>query len=165
MTPGRRGADVVLDDAVVLRDLVEQLDEARIGEEAGLLQRQRALDRIGDLLEILPLQALDLAAQRERDVGVLLLQEAIDDAFVEGGDGRLEPGLARQQDRLDRKIANGAAELDARHFRHVEVDDGDGDALVARVVVDHRAQLGQLQPQQAVAVAAPRSPDPSPSSP
>ena len=82
----------------------------------------------------------------------LLLQEAVDHTFVERGDRGLEPCLAGEQDRFYREIADGAAEFDTCHLRHVEVDYGDRHALVARPVVDHGAQLGKLQPQQAVAV-------------
>ena len=150
---GGRGANVVLDDVVLLGDLLEQLDEAGIEEEARLLQRHRAVDGRGNLGKVFVLQALDLAPQGVSHALILLLQEAIDDTLVEGGDRRLEAGLAGEQDCLDRQIADGAAELDARHLGHVEVDDGHGDALLAGAVLDHRAQLRQLQAQEAVAEA------------
>jgi len=41
----RCGADVMLDDAILLGDLLEKLDEARVGNETRFLQCERAIYR------------------------------------------------------------------------------------------------------------------------
>ena len=73
----------MLDDAVLLGHFLEQLCKAGVGEERGLLQRERAVDGCADLDEVFVLKALDLSPQGIRYALVLLLQEAVDDALIE----------------------------------------------------------------------------------
>ncbi|MEI9900183.1 MAG: hypothetical protein WDN31_08710 [Hyphomicrobium sp.] len=73
--------------------------------------------------------------------------------FVEGADCGFKACLAGQQNGLDGQVAHGPAELDAGHLRHVVVDDRDRHALLACAVLEHRAELGELEAQEDVAEA------------
>src|SRR5690606_38354357 len=100
----RRRADVVLDNSMVAPELLKELHEFPVRKEFAVLQRQGGIQRTGDLVEIVALKPLDFASERHRDIRVLLLEEAIDNALVECVDRGLEAGLARKQDRPHRQV-------------------------------------------------------------
>ena len=64
--------------------------------------------------------------KRLLDLGVMFGEKRIDDAFVESRDGRIDAGLACQQELAHGQMMQGAADLYPGHRGHVVVDDKDG---------------------------------------